>query len=89
MNCWGFTPDVFEKISAGFGKFLDSCGGELKSEYYLPHSIKEIMDAGMCDVSVYSTDEAWYGVTYREDREAVVNGLARLKNEGVYPERLH
>lgn len=89
MNCWGFTPDVFEKISAGFEKFLDSHGTELRAEYYLPYSIKEIMDAGMCDVSVYPTDEAWYGVTYKEDRETVVNGLSRLKNEGVYPEKLH
>ena len=89
MNCWGFTPDVFEKISAGFEKFLDSHGTELRAEYYLPYSIKEIMDAGMCDVSVYPTDEAWYGVTYKEDREAVVNGLSSLKNEGVYPEKLH
>ena len=89
MNCWGFTPDVFEKISAGFEKFLDSCGGELKTEYYLPYTVKEIMDVGECEVKVYSTSEAWYGVTYKEDRDSVVAGISKLKDQGVYPNKIN
>ena len=89
MNCWGFTPDVFDRIYDGFDKFLSERGGELKSEYYLPFAIKEIMDRGECSVRVYSSKEPWYGVTYREDRQSVVDSLAALKTAGTYPSKLN
>ena len=89
MNCWGFTPDIFEGVENGFRKFLDQGSEDIKREYYLPFAVKELMDAGRCTVSVYNTDEPWYGVTYKEDRENVVRSLARLKRNGVYPKKLN
>ena len=89
MNCWGFTPDIFAKVSEGFKKFLDADNGDIKREYYLPFAVKEIMDSGDCTVKVYSSKDSWYGVTYREDRDSVVNSLAALKADGTYPNKLN
>lgn len=89
MNCWGLTPAVFEGLRNGFECFLASeKGKELKSEYYLPGSIDELMKADKCDVKVYATTAAWYGVTYSEDKESVKNSLNALMQNGEYPEKL-
>lgn len=89
MNCWGFTPDVFERLGEGFKRFLSEPSTDVKREYYLPFAVKEIMSAGECTVRVYFSDDQWYGVTYHEDRDNVVNSLAKLKADGVYPSRLN
>ena len=89
MNCWGFTPDIFSKISNGFQDFLDNDDGNIKREYYLPFAIKEIMDKGECTVRAYSTGDAWYGVTYKEDHDSVKASLEKLKSNGTYPEKLN
>ena len=90
MNCWGFTPDIFEKLSEGFAEFLSQKhSDELKCEYYLPFAVCDLMKKGACSVKVYNSKDAWYGVTYQEDRADVVNSLAALKDEGKYPETLN
>ena len=89
MNCWGFTPDIFSKVTEGFKRFLAEDNGDIKREYYLPFAVKEIMDKGECTVRVYSSADPWYGVTYREDREAVVRSLSELKKNGTYPNKLN
>lgn len=92
MNCWGFTPDIFEGVMEGFKKFLDgvnSTPNPQKAEYYLPFAVRELMDDGKCSVKVYESDSAWYGVTYHEDKEKVKASIAKLINDGVYPEKLN
>ena len=92
MNCWGFTSDVFEKVEEGFKKFLsniDDTPNPCKAEYYLPFSVREIMDAGTCRVKVYSSNGEWYGVTYHEDKEKVMAGIKALVVNGEYPSVLN
>ena len=89
MNCWGFTPDIFDKVMDGFATFLSCDDGNLKREYYLPFAVKEIMEKGECSVRVYSSTDSWYGVTYREDHDHVANSLARLMETGIYPKVLN
>ncbi len=90
MNCWGFTPDVFEKIEKGFLQFLSTPQKDpMKCEYYLPLSVSEMMDKGECEVKVYKSDDAWYGVTYSEDKEKVKNSIAGLIASGKYPSKLN
>ena len=89
MNCWGFTPDVFDKVSNGFERFLAENGSDLKREYYLPFAVKEIMNDGKCTVNVYSSKDSWYGVTYKEDKAYVYDSLATLKANGIYPNKLN
>ena len=89
MNCWGLTPAIFKRLREGFVKFLSSeKGSEMKSEYYLPGAVDEMMKAGECDVKVYSTTASWYGVTYSEDKEGVKNSLRSLMDNGEYPHKL-
>ncbi len=89
MNCWGFTPDIFAKVEKGFEAFLRAYNGDIKREYYLPMAVGELMEKNECTVKVYPSEDAWYGVTYREDKDAVVASLARLKNSGAYPKKLN
>ena len=43
---------------------------------------------GMAKVRLLHTDETWYGVTYREDLESVRSAIAKMHEEGKYPEKL-
>ncbi len=89
MNCWGFTPDIFNKLEEGFSNFLDNLGSNpLKAEYYLPTAVDEQRRAGLCDVRVYPTQSVWYGVTYAEDKERVKASIKAMIDAGEYPEAL-
>lgn len=90
MNLWGFTPDFKDVLAAGFEKFVKNAGtssNPLKCEYYLPTAVKEAMDGG-ASVRVLKTNAKWFGVTYREDREAVVSSVRALSAKGEYPDPL-
>ena len=89
MNCWGFTPDIFDGILNGFCDFLQNLDSNpMKCEFYLPFAVKQLMVDGKCSVKVYSSEDAWYGVTYHEDKEYVKASLLSLRQDGRYPERL-
>ena len=83
MNCWGFTPSVFKYVSEGFDRFLAS-SPDPKAEYYLPLSVKEMIADGTADVTVYSTDAKWLGVTYKDDKPSVMAGIKSLIDGGEY-----
>ena len=88
MNFWGFTPDFKEVLAEGFEKFVKSEHGRpLKDEYYLPTAAREAMEKG-ASVKVLKTPAKWFGVTYREDREQVVNSIKELTKLGVYKKGL-
>lgn len=88
MNMWGFTPSLFEKLGERFEAFLRKYGNEEKSEFYIPSAINEIVQAKRARVKVLRTPDCWFGVTYREDRPFVVNGIRGLIGRGEYPEKL-
>ena len=89
MNCWGFTPDIFEGVMEGFVRFLSSSVGDpQKREYYLPFAVTELMNNGKCDVTLYHSKDSWYGVTYAEDKAKVKESIAALMKGGSYPEKL-
>lgn len=89
MNFFGFTPEILDHMKEGFSNFLRTPGTDLlKGEYYLPSAVKEMLDAGQCDVKVLKTNGRWYGVTYREDKESVVKAVADMTAAGQYPDGL-
>lgn len=89
MNCWGFTPDVLEKIEKHFVDFLSQPHeDELKCEFYLPFAVCNMLKNGECSVKVYRSEDSWYGVTYKEDKPYVSASIEALKKEDVYPECL-
>ena len=90
MNCWGFTPDIFDGIKEGLKVFLSglaSSKNPMKAEYYLPFAVRELMDAGKCAVKVYKSDSSWYGVTYHDDKENVKKSIQALIDNGEYPKQ--
>ncbi|MCI6172800.1 MAG: nucleotidyltransferase [Clostridiales bacterium] len=85
MNMWGLYPDFLDELEHGFPKFLDGLGEDaLKKEYLLPDIIDRMLKAGKAAVHVFRTDDVWFGVTYREDRDAVRAAFADLIEKGVY-----
>ena len=88
MNCWGFTPKLFEELEARFTTFLAARGTEMKSEWYIPFVVDELIKEGKADCRVLPTDSSWFGVTYREDKPHVVAEIGKLVKAGEYPENL-
>lgn len=88
MNCWGFTPEIFPYLSAEFDRFLRNIKNPLKDESYLTDVIDVMIKSNVCDVVVYNTSACWFGVTYAQDKPAVVAGIKKLIDEGIYPKHL-
>lgn len=84
MNMWGFTPDVFRYLENGFKAFLKENIEVPKSEYFLPSLVGELIEKGEKKVAVLVAEDKWYGVTYKEDKEAVVNAITELMDKGFY-----
>lgn len=90
MNMWGLTPAFFEILESGFERFLnDTPAEDLKSEYLLPTIIGDLLMEGKVSVKVLKSEDQWFGVTYKEDREAVMNAVRKLIENGVYPASLY
>ena len=60
----------------------------MKCEYFLPFVVDELLKAGLAEVTVLKSVDRWYGVTYKEDKDTVVNAIKDLKHKGLYPEKL-
>ncbi len=88
MNMWGFTPEYFEYSEKAFKDFLAVHGQELKSEFYIPTLVNDLILAGKATCKVLDTPSKWFGVTYAEDRPQVVMKINQLIKEGVYPSKL-
>lgn len=90
MNMWGLPPRFLEELEKGFPEFLDQIReGDLKAEYLLPSIIGSLVQKGRARVRVLETRDKWFGVTYKEDKEAVVAAIRKLIADGVYKERLY
>lgn len=90
MNFWGFSTQMLDELNARFAKFLDKNlpVNPLKCEYFLPFIANEQLDEGLCTVELLNCNETWYGMTYREDLDSVKAAIAKMKENGIYPEML-
>lgn len=97
MNFWGFPakegcrPAYLEVLERGFQAFFENevRNNPLKAEYLLPTHIGGLLREGKCSVKVLETTDKWFGVTYKEDKEAVVQSFRKLIEDGVYQEELY
>ena len=85
MNMWGFTPDYFEKSAVIFDSFLAAHSNELKSEFYIPYAVDQMIKKGGDKCTVLCTPSRWFGVTYQQDRPGVVAKFEQLVKDGIYP----
>ena len=90
MNLWGFGKSFLEEADRRFAGWLDEnlAKNPLKCEYFLPLVVTELLEEGKARVQLLHSADKWYGVTYREDKPVVVDAIARMTREGLYPEDL-
>lgn len=90
MNMWALTPGFLRELEAGFVPFLSGLAeGDVKSEYLLPAVIDGMVKSGKATVKVIPTSDRWFGVTYQEDKDAVVEAFGELYAAGVYQKDLY
>ena len=88
MNMWGFTPEYFTYAEEAFKAFLTENAQELKAEFYIPTLVNDMIKSGKATCQVLDTTAKWFGVTYADDRQMVVDKIQALVEAGVYPNKL-
>ena len=88
MNFWGFPPTIFNDLQRYFDDFLASSAGQPKAECYLPSAADWLIKNNLLKIRSLEADAPWFGVTYKEDREAAIKRVADFTAAGVYPEAL-
>ena len=91
MNMWGLMPEFISLLEEGFEAFFTEAvpANPLKAEYLLPIYIGQLLREDRITVKVLETRDAWFGVTFKEDKPAVVASFKTLLSSGVYSEDLY
>ncbi len=84
MNMWGLKPDIFGEIEEQFIPFLKNLSNPMKEEFYIPFVVDSLIKNKGEKVRVLTTDEMWYGVTYKEDKESVAKAMLEKIDAGLY-----
>lgn len=90
MNMWGFEQNLMDELEQRFPAFLEEnlSDNPLKCEFFLPSAVQQLMEEQKAEVAVLKSEDRWYGVTYKEDKETVMKAIADFKANGIYPEQL-
>jgi hypothetical protein len=88
MNFWGFPETVLPAVQDYFDEFLKTSGGQLKSECYLPKAADWLIKKDIIKIKALKADSDWFGVTYKEDRDAAIRRIEDLTAQGIYPRTL-
>ena len=90
MNMWGLTPDFVKVLEEGFEEFFEKevAKNPLKAEYFLPFVVNDQIRDGKADVTVLKSADKWFGVTYKADKPVVMAALAKMMQNGTYPDPL-
>ena len=88
MNFWGFHPDILRQTEELFHEFVHATAGQPKTEFLIPEVVDHLINTGQARVSLLTSDERWYGVTYQEDKPLVVAAFKKLLAKGAYPHDL-
>ena len=89
LNCWAFDNKILPEFESQFVDFLQNeVSDPLKSEFFLPTVVNNLIKANKATVKVLKTNDKWYGMTYMEDKETVTNAISDMVAEGIYPDKL-
>ncbi|NNE14740.1 MAG: nucleotidyltransferase [Saprospiraceae bacterium] len=88
MNMFGFYPNYFKYVNDYFKTFLRNEGDKLKSEFFIPFVLDQMIKDKLINVKVLTSPSTWFGVTYKEDKPIVMGKIQSLIDQGVYPEKL-
>ena len=87
MNFWGFTPAIIPALQKLFDEQIEEGikNNPLKYEALLPNHVGELIKENACKVKVLTSNDSWFGVTYKEDKPKVVAHFEQFKEDGTYP----
>ena len=90
MNCWAFGNSLLQELCDRFPAWLDKNlpVNPLKCEYFIPLVVNDLIQEGKADVRLLNCHETWYGMTYKEDMQTVIDAIAAMHAAGIYPETL-
>jgi NDP-sugar pyrophosphorylase family protein len=88
MNCWGFHPSVFQHTEKLWLNFLEENKDNLKSEFYIPKVVNSLIKENKGNIKILEGGKIWFGVTYAEDTNHVMEALKALHDDGIYPMKL-
>ena len=90
MNLFGFTPDYFDYSKEEFKAFLSNPQtiANPKAEFFIPLMVNKLIGSGKAKMKVLHTSAKWFGVTYKEDKPALMAKIEALIADGVYPRNL-
>lgn len=90
MNMWGFTPSIMAELEKAVNRFFKEGveSNPLKAECFLPIEVDKLLKDKKATVEVLSSKDKWFGVTYKEDKPFVMESIQRLKDAGIYPDKL-
>ena len=83
MNFWCFKDEYMDVLKKKFPVFLKNMKNPAKDEYLLPIIMDELIKEGS-SVAVLPTEDKWFGVTYKEDKESVMESFREIYAKGVY-----
>lgn len=86
MNFWGFTPEIFPMTEKLFADFVEANRDKPKAEFFIPLIVQHAIEKEGYVLEVLPNNDAWFGMTYREDLEKVKNEIQNLTKNGKYPE---
>lgn len=89
MNLFAFNVDLMDELKAKFPAWLKNNIQDLKAEFLIPSVVDELVHEGKANLKILSTNSVWFGVTYKEDKPAVVKSLEDLVAKGVYKKGLY
>jgi NDP-sugar pyrophosphorylase family protein len=88
MNYWGFHSSIFKEIEKGLYKFMKENADHPTAEYYIPDIVTTKIQSKEIAFSVIPTNDNWFGVTYKEDKQMAIDTLNKHIENGVYPMKL-
>lgn len=89
MNMFGFTPDFLHNLDGYFASFLETNKNDLsKCEFFLPTVVSNMIQEEKASVDLIQTTSKWYGITYKEDKEKIIDAISKMKEEKIYPNNL-
>ena len=87
-NFWGFTPAIFDELQAQFCDFVAQNGDNVKSEFYIPFAVNNLLESNTASVEVLTCQDNWMGVTYKDDKPGVMEQINSYISQGTYPGNL-
>ena len=90
MNMWGFGKSVLPELEKALDLFFKEkvALNPLKSECLIPTEVDVFLKNGKATVKVLPSSDQWFGVTYKEDKQYVMESIQKLKDAGQYPDKL-